>query len=284
MIALSQRHELRDADATGAWLAVITRNVGMQIARKTCPPAELLKAYASEVPDTVGSRRTLEEDLRNARLQSAVHSLPEIQRTILLCRVVDEMSVKDTAATVGCAPGTVKSCLHRTLRALRSQLMVQPTTTVTVLASRNSVPPAAGDDALADLSAVRVRGADGAEHALVAVGEPVLVLLFDPDCTHSRRIAPEWRAWLDGAHWPARVVALSAAPASVAAAHAVSNGWSVPVVTVKADDPRSWEHALTSRTPWVFALDSTGRILAQAHGSRLSEVAAVLAVAEVASS
>lgn len=126
------------------------------------------------------------------------------------------------------------------------------------------------------LSDLRVLHADG-DWRRLGSGGAVLVLVFDPECTHSRRIAPAWREWLEGPGSGTDVVALSAAAPSVSAGHAKASGWSVPVVSVDASVPGSPEHALTRRAPWVFALDADGTILAEGRGVEISQVAAVLA-------
>lgn len=122
---------------------------------------------------------------------------------------------------------------------------------------------------------IRVRHADGDRRRLGS-GGAVLVLVFDPGCVHSRRIAHAWREWLEGVGAGTDVLALSAADPSESAEHAKDSGWSVPVVSVDAGVPGSPEQALTKRTPWVFALDADGTILAEGHGASISEVAAVL--------
>ena len=126
-----------------------------------------------------------------------------------------------------------------------------------------------------DLSGVRVRGADGVPRPL-AGQDPVLVLVFDPECEHSQRVAPEWRSWLQSATAPPHVVALAPGPFSRAREYAESSGWTLPVVTIAEGLPGSREHALISRTPWIFALDGSGRVTAQGHGSDVSAIAATL--------
>ena len=129
-----------------------------------------------------------------------------------------------------------------------------------------------------DLSAIRVSGADGTELPLVT-GEAVLVLVFDPECVHSQRIAPEWRALLGDAREPANALAVSPGTHSSAREHAEASEWTFPVVTIDAGTLGSRAHALVSRTPWVFALDGDGRVLAEGHGSELPEVAKALTAA-----
>ncbi len=52
--------------------------------------------------------------------------------------------------------------------------------------------------------------------------------------------------------------------------------WDAEIRTVEAGRLGGWEHALTSRTPWVFVIDEAGVILAEGHGSRIAELGAVL--------
>ncbi|MCY4399953.1 MAG: hypothetical protein OXE96_11520 [Gemmatimonadetes bacterium] len=126
-----------------------------------------------------------------------------------------------------------------------------------------------------DLSGVLVRGADPIPRTLAGNGA-VLVLVFDPECEHSRRVAAKWRAWLQSPGAPLNVVALAPGPFSRARDHAEDHGWTLPVLTVADGLPGSREHALISRTPWIFALDASGRVTADGHGSDLSAIAATV--------
>ena len=67
-----------------------------------------------EVPSQALERKELRE-----LLQSAIASLPEIYREVLLLRDVEEMSIADTAAALGVSEGVVKT------RLLRARLMMQ---------------------------------------------------------------------------------------------------------------------------------------------------------------
>lgn len=135
----------------------------------------------------------------------------------------------------------------------------------------NSVPIGVGTD----LSSVRFTGPDGTGHYL-ASGTPLLALVFDPDCTHSDRVAVDWAQWLrESAHslqesdeHSFAVIALSTSSVHVAAAYAEANTWRVAVGTA--------DEVIFRRTPWVFALDQGGQVVAEAHGSKLREIAASL--------
>lgn len=126
-----------------------------------------------------------------------------------------------------------------------------------------------------DLSVVVAKDAAGRQRPLAKDG-PVLVLVFDPECAHTERAAPAWRDWLRTAGPDLRVVALSGTTHAVASAYAARAGWPVRVLTVAAGVRGSPEQAVVSRTPWVFALDAAGNVVADGHGSRVSEVAGAL--------
>jgi RNA polymerase sigma-70 factor (ECF subfamily) len=57
---------------------------------------------------------------RRAELRTALDALPEHQRQAIACRYLLELSEDETAAALGCRPGTVKSRVARALDALRA--------------------------------------------------------------------------------------------------------------------------------------------------------------------
>lgn len=42
---------------------------------------------------------------------------------------------------------------------------------------------------------------------------------------------------------------------------------------VESPEDGAGDHALTSKTPWAFAIDADGQVVAEGHGVRLAEVA-----------
>jgi RNA polymerase sigma-70 factor (ECF subfamily) len=58
-------------------------------------------------------------------LEEAIDQLPEQFRVVLVARVVEEMSVDETAELLGLRPETVKTRLHRARRLLRPALEAQ---------------------------------------------------------------------------------------------------------------------------------------------------------------
>lgn len=139
-------------------------------------------------------------------------------------------------------------------------------------------PPAGGPrfvTAGQDLGSVVVRQTDGSPQELGMAG-PALLLVFDPECAHSRQIAPLWSEWLKTTAIDHRVLAVARGTVSEAVAYARASGWPVQVVAVDLATGLEQSRALVSRTPWVFAIDDEGRVLDEGHGSRLEDVAEVL--------
>ena len=118
---------------------------------------------------------------------------------------------------------------------------------------------------------IEVLDRTGAPRSL-ASGQPTLVLVFHSECGHCRRVAPVWRAWLEEHVNDVAVVALSSEPHSSAQAYVTEHAWDVSVRTVPEASLGSRAHALTSRTPWLFALDGDGFVIAEGHGSRIEEI------------
>ena len=56
-------------------------------------------------------------------LEEAIEALPEAYRTVVVLREVEEMSVADTAETLGVNEGVVKTRLHRAHAMLRKELL-----------------------------------------------------------------------------------------------------------------------------------------------------------------
>ncbi|HYF46234.1 MAG TPA: SigE family RNA polymerase sigma factor [Acidimicrobiales bacterium] len=57
-------------------------------------------------------------------VRSAVAALPPKQRSAVVCRFYLAMTVAETAETLGCAEGTVKSATHQALASLRAAGLV----------------------------------------------------------------------------------------------------------------------------------------------------------------
>jgi len=58
----------------------------------------------------------------HAVLMTALAGLPRRQRAVIVLRYLEDLTEADTAATLGCSVGTVKSQAHRALKSLRAVL------------------------------------------------------------------------------------------------------------------------------------------------------------------
>jgi len=124
-----------------------------------------------------------------------------------------------------------------------------------------------------NLSSVSVRHADGTLDE-VGAGQPTLLLVFDPDCAHSRRVAPAWSSWLAGREARRlRVLAISLGPLAEAIDFANEHLWAVEVLSLERPAGGTGATILTRRTPWLVALDQEGRVVTDGHGAGLAEMA-----------
>ena len=91
-----------------------------------------------------------------------------------------------------------------------------------------------------DLSSLTARHADGTVANLVA-GRATLLLVFDPDCAHSRRVAPAWSSWLAGRESEGyRILAISPGPLADAIDFANEHHWPIEVLSVEGPAGKSW--------------------------------------------
>lgn len=100
------------------WLYRTLRNVCQEYNRRSTAHPLPLEDRDLPTPD-LAPRRT-ETERRLERTMERIRSLPERQREVVLLRIFEDMSVEDTARTLGCRPGTVKAQLNRALGRLRA--------------------------------------------------------------------------------------------------------------------------------------------------------------------
>lgn len=84
-------------------------------------PAETAAGTLGADPAEVVARRDEGAD-QARRLRAALMALPLPWRQVVVLRVLEELPVAEVAAVLGVAEGTVKSRLHRALKALRQAL------------------------------------------------------------------------------------------------------------------------------------------------------------------
>ncbi|MEV0262723.1 SigE family RNA polymerase sigma factor [Streptomyces sp. NPDC050617] len=79
-----------------------------------------------EVPDALAAPDPYDAVDLESSLGAAVRRLPKRQRAVVVLRYFEDLSVEETAAVLGCRPGTVKSQASKALKALRGQVRAAP--------------------------------------------------------------------------------------------------------------------------------------------------------------
>lgn len=127
--------QLREPERVRSWVFRIAKNACLMKRRKSvfAPSQELsLDDYLPagqdgevrmqiadehELPDA----RVLRSQLRDA-LQQAISGLPDIYRSVILLRDIEELSTEETAQVLDLSPDVVKTRLHRARVAVRGKL------------------------------------------------------------------------------------------------------------------------------------------------------------------
>ena len=108
------------------WLLAIVANEARN-ARRSAGRRDALATRATNSPGTAPSTEELVLTAQDRdRLVAALNQLAAIDRDVISCRYLADLSERETAAVLGCRPGTVKSRLSRALERLRVLLDATP--------------------------------------------------------------------------------------------------------------------------------------------------------------
>lgn len=110
--ALKKLNTLRDANAFGGWLAMITRNRAMDFHRRRRAGEELTEDISNQ------SRTRKEEALEVLEI---IRQLPEAYRETLVLRLVEGMTGPEIAVRTGLTPDSVRVNLSRGMKLLRER-------------------------------------------------------------------------------------------------------------------------------------------------------------------
>jgi RNA polymerase sigma-70 factor, ECF subfamily len=127
--AFNELDTLREPGSVAAWLARITANLAISRARLLKRRGQIVladgemedRADYMESDQHTPERLTALGDVRRL-IENAIDRLPDGFREVFMLRVVEQMSVEETAVTLGVLSQTVKSRLHRAKNMLRSDL------------------------------------------------------------------------------------------------------------------------------------------------------------------
>jgi RNA polymerase sigma-70 factor (ECF subfamily) len=117
----------------GTWLARIVMNEALGRLRGRRGTVELDAAIAAGAPEAeiipfpnanpqIDPETAVAQRELRALLERAIDELPDSFRTVLVARLIEGMSVEETAALLGIVPETVKTRLHRARRLLRDAM------------------------------------------------------------------------------------------------------------------------------------------------------------------
>jgi len=130
--AFTHLDSFRGDSSLATWLARITMNEALTRLRRASqtvsletPTAHRVEAQIIKFPQTTTSddpERTMAQREILRIVERATDNLPEIFRTVFVARVIEGMSVEETADLLGLTAKTVKTRLHRARRLLRQQL------------------------------------------------------------------------------------------------------------------------------------------------------------------
>ena len=111
----------RFRSAPFTWLYRTTKNVCHEFnRRRRTDPLDEEPTSSSPGPEQQSSEQ------QNARkVRQLVEGLPERQREVVLLRIFEDLSVRETARSMGCREGTVKALLHKAMNKLK--LTIQTT-------------------------------------------------------------------------------------------------------------------------------------------------------------
>jgi len=113
----------------GAWLTRICVNEALMLRRRQRPEVSMedideAALHALQLPDTDEPATMSLADAGQLRrvLEQAVDTLPEVFRIVFVMRAIEQLSVSETASSLGINESTVKTRLHRANRRLRADL------------------------------------------------------------------------------------------------------------------------------------------------------------------
>jgi RNA polymerase sigma-70 factor, ECF subfamily len=130
--AFTHLASFRGESSLVTWLSRITMNEALGRLRTQRPTVAMdsseAKTAEAEIIQFPFAARSVDPERTMAQreilqlVEQATDNLPEVFRIVFITRVIEGMSVKETAELLGLRPETVKTRLHRARRLVREQL------------------------------------------------------------------------------------------------------------------------------------------------------------------
>ena len=112
--------QFRGDSSVGTWLVRIAINLALGRIRRHRPTVDIAETPAASTdpdPEILMARQEL-----RTLLEGAIDDLPDAFRVVFVARMVEGLSIQETADLFHIRPETVKTRLHRARRALRRSL------------------------------------------------------------------------------------------------------------------------------------------------------------------
>jgi RNA polymerase sigma-70 factor (ECF subfamily) len=131
--AFSRLSEFEGRSALSTWLTRIVVNEALGRLRKRRPAADFATVEQGAVDNgqlvpfplaapQLDPERAMAQSQLTGVLEKAIDGLPDVYRIVLVARMIEEMSVEETADLFGLKPETVKTRLHRARALLRREV------------------------------------------------------------------------------------------------------------------------------------------------------------------
>jgi RNA polymerase sigma-70 factor (ECF subfamily) len=126
--AFQSRHTFAQRGSLLGWLLAVMRTCHRSTVRADVRRDARAAVYAGNSTDTSSATPapadTIDERSIHAQFLDALAELSPRQRDVVVCRILEDRSVAETAARLGMAEGTVKATLAQAIRRLRDRLGV----------------------------------------------------------------------------------------------------------------------------------------------------------------
>jgi RNA polymerase sigma-70 factor (ECF subfamily) len=131
MAAFKYLPSFRGDSSLASWLSRIAMNEALgrlrrkSVAARVTPVGHVPEAEIIQFPSTApydDPERTMAQRQILHLVEQATDALPEVYRVVFVTRVIEGMSIEETAELLGLKPETVKTRLHRARRLIQEQI------------------------------------------------------------------------------------------------------------------------------------------------------------------
>ena len=124
---LNNLHQLKDRGKKKVWILSIARNTSVDLIRKQKLIRYLPSLIKQEsIPNTHSiTSLTLIDEENWIELQNALLKIKPHYRSVIILRLLNELTIKETAEALGCSEGKVRVDLHRALNLLKNDVKLK---------------------------------------------------------------------------------------------------------------------------------------------------------------